>query len=86
MGQGIRTVNDAGRVSYSHHWHQQARIWHVQDSGYETLYPALQRLEEDVIDEGRVRAFPDAPGALLLPELGDDLEERVGASELELVG
>ena len=63
-----------------------ARVGDVEEGGEGAAEPALGGLEQEVVDEGAVGALPHAPGRLLLPQLGDDLEQRVGALEVQLAG
>ncbi|OSS46653.1 hypothetical protein B5807_08948 [Epicoccum nigrum] len=63
-----------------------ARVRDVEEGGEGAAEPAFGGLEQEVVDEGAVGALPHSPGRLLLPQLGDDLEQRVGALEVQLAG
>lgn len=62
-----------GDIDQAVHIMLDTQVRHIEQGTQQAARPVLEQRLQHRVDKRRIGALPHAPGALLLPQLGDDL-------------
>lgn len=75
---GIRAIHHVQAASTYAISPEQAGVGHIEQCREQTPHPCLNGLEKEIVNKGRICAFPHSPSAFLGPKLGENLKQRIG--------